>query len=154
QIRDGRVKVAPLFALMGGQGEYRPLFLTLLERSGREVRELARELLCSQFAKLWLTLSLRFGLILEAHGQDLLLEMSATGQPSGRFFIRDFEGLQVDWELRERLGLSRPADMPYSWDWHNAYAGWPYPYGHLVWYKWRISLNQYLHRVLKDLEGF
>lgn len=152
EIKEGRTLVAPLFSLLGGSGSHSPLLLTLLERNGMESRQWLEETLCAPFARLWLEMSLRFGLILEAHAQDLMLALSPDLQPLGRFFYRDFEGLQVDWELRHRCGLPACDPMPHAWRWRETYDTWGYPYGEFAWYKWRISLMHYLHFVLNELE--
>ena len=151
QIKENQWSVAPLFALMGGQ-HVRPLFLTLMERARLQPREFIEQVLCAKFARLWLEMTLRHGLILEAHGQDLMLALSPDLRALDRFYYRDFEGLQVDWELRRQHGLSMPANMPNSHAWHETYATWGYNYGQLVWYKLRISLLQYMHFVLAELE--
>ncbi len=151
EIKSDRLLVAPLFSLMGGQAA-QPLFLALIEQGRMQPLEFLEDVLCAQFARLWLALTLRFGLILEAHGQDLMLALSLDLQPLGRFYYRDFEGLQVDWELRRALGLSTPEHMPNACAWHETYSTWGYRYGELVWYKYRISLLQYLHFVLHELE--
>jgi hypothetical protein len=148
-IKTNRLTVAPLFALMGGK---QSLFLTLMEQARLRPLEFLEEVLCSKFASLWLNLSLRHGLILEAHAQDLMLAMTPDLRGVGDFYYRDFEGLQVDWELRFRRGLSAPANLPNASKWHETYATWGYRYGQLVWYKLRVSLLQYLHWVLKELE--
>jgi hypothetical protein len=151
EIKTNRVLVAPLFSLMGGRSA-QPLFLALIEQGRVQPLQFLEEVLCARFARLWLDMTLRFGLILEAHGQDLMLALSLERQPLDRFYYRDFEGLQVDWELRHALGLSTPANMPNARTWHETYATWGYRYGELVWYKLRISLLQYLHFVLHELE--
>lgn len=151
EIKANRLLVAPLFALMGGQ-HAQPLFLRVMEQSRLRPLEFLESVLCHKFARLWLEMTLRHGLILEPHGQDLMLAMTPDLSTLDRFYYRDFEGLQVDWELRRRLGLSMPANMPNSRAWHETYATWGYRYGHLVWYKFRISLLQYLHFVLAELE--
>lgn len=151
EIKANRLLVAPLFSLMGGQ-QVQPLFLTMMERARLQPGEFVEEVLCSQFSRLWLEMALGQGLILEAHGQDLMLAMSPDLRTLDRFYYRDFEGMQVDWELRRRKGLSMPANMPNAHTWHETYARWNNRYGHLVWYKLRISLLQYLHFVLAELE--
>lgn len=151
QIKANQLSVAPLFSLMGG-AHARPLFLTVMEQARMRPLEFLEEVLCSKFARVWLEMTLRHGLILEAHGQDLMLAMSPDLRILDRFYYRDFEGLQVDWELRRRHGLLMPANMPNSRAWHETYATWGYRYGQLVWYKLRISLLQYLHFVLAELE--
>lgn len=152
QIMDGRVRLAPLFSLLGGSPGHEPLLPTLVERSGMEPVQWVEQVLCASFAPLWLEMALRHGLILEAHAQDLLLGLSADGTPSGHFYYRDFEGLQVDWELRRGHGWPAPHDMPNAWAWRETYGTWGYRYCDLLWYKWRISLFDYLHFVLNDIE--
>lgn len=73
--------------------------------------------------------------------------------PQGRFYYRDFEGLQVDWALRRQLGKATPPTLAGQWCWHDAYDSCGnHRYAHLVWYKWYISLMQYLTPVLKQTE--
>jgi hypothetical protein len=153
EIISGHVRVAPLFSLIGGEGERRPLLLAMLERAGTPPLQFVDEMLCKPVARFWLELCMRFGLIIEAHGQDLLLELSTAGQPTGRFYYRDFEGMQVDWELRRRLGYSAPDALAHSWQWREAYDTWEnFPYGALPWRKWYVSLYQFLRMVLREVE--
>lgn len=153
RIKQGHVRVAPLFSLLGGDGDRTPLLLTLLERTGMQPLQWVEQVLCAPFARLWVETSLAHGLVLEAHAQDLLLELTLELTPTGRFVYRDFEGLQVDWELRRRRGGSSPADMPHAWLWRETYAGWDYPFSDLIWYKWRISLFDYLRLFLFEVES-
>ena len=151
-IKAGRVLTAPLFSLLGGAGKHTPLLLTILERNDISALRFVEETLCAAFAKLWIEMSLRHGLILESHGQDILLALSPDLVPLGRFYYRDFEGLQVDWELRRRQGLPPPHAMPHDWSWRETYATWGYRYSEFAWYKLRISLFTYLHLVLNETE--
>ncbi|MDY6947256.1 MAG: IucA/IucC family C-terminal-domain containing protein [Pseudomonadota bacterium] len=153
QIVEGQVWVAPLFSLLGASEARQPLLLTLLERSDMEPVRWVDQVLCASFAPLWLEMTLRHGLILEAHAQDLLLGLHADGVPSGHFYYRDFEGLQVDWELRRARGWPAPHDLPNAWAWRETYATWGYRYSDLLWYKWRVSLFDYLHFVLNEVEA-
>lgn len=152
EIKEGRAQVAPLFSLLGGEAGRVPLLLTLLERSDTQPVRFVDELLCASFAPLWAELTFRHGLILEAHGQDLLLGLSAQGIPSGHFYYRDLEGLQVDWELRRHRGW-QPPDLPNGWAWRETYGTWGYRYCDFIWYKWRISLYGYLRLVLAEVES-
>lgn len=154
EIVRGAVRVAPLFSLLGGEeSEHEPLLLTILERMEVPAVQLIDDVLCKPFAKLWLDLCLGFGWILEAHAQDLLLELTPQLRPTGKLFYRDFEGMQVDWELRRRLGRPTPDDLPNAWQWRDAYDTWGASrYCDLIWYKWRISLVQFLHMVLHETE--
>jgi hypothetical protein len=152
EVMSGRVRLAPLFSLLGGGEGRQPVLLTLLERTGMEPVKWVEQVLCATFAPLWLEMSLRHGLILEAHAQDLLLGLGGDGLPSGQFYYRDFEGLQVDWELRRARGWPAPHDMPNAWAWRETYGTWGYRYCDFPWYKWRISLYNYLHFVLNEIE--
>ena len=95
---------------------------------------------------------LRFGLLLEAHAQDLMLALSPNLAPLGTFFYRDFEGLQVDWELRRARGFPDATALPLAWRGYDAYATWGHPHTQLIWYKLHISLFDYLHFVLHELD--
>lgn len=152
EIKDGSATAAPLFSLLGGDEGRVPLLLTLLERTDKEPVQFVDELLCSSFAPLWADLTFRHGLILEAHAQDLLLGLSAQGDPTGHFYYRDLEGLQVDWELRSHRGWPEP-DLPNRWAWRETYGTWGYPFCDFLWYKWQISLFHYLRMVLFEVEA-
>jgi hypothetical protein len=153
EILDSRLLVVPLFSLSGGSENNQPLLPGVIARSGMQPLEFVDDVLCSQFAKLWLDLTMRFGLILEAHGQNVMLALSPDLATLGRFFYRDFEGLMVDWRLRQARGLQQPLDMPYAWSWHEAYGSMDAgtPHVELVWWKLWMSLYAYLHYVLDPL---
>lgn len=151
-VRRNQIHAAPLFALLGGAGERVPLLLSLLQSSVENPHEFVERILCRPFAKLWLEMALGQGVLLEAHGQNMMLALSRDGVPSGEFFYRDFEGLQVDWELRAAKGLAAPQCLPRSFEWHETYATWGYPHSQLIWFKLYISLFDYLHFVLHEVE--
>jgi hypothetical protein len=148
----GGLVPAPLFALMGGSMEHPPLFVELVRRYGARAFEVLDEVLLAKFAVLWVDLVFDFGLILEAHGQDLLLMLSADLAPVGGFCYRDFEGLTVDWALRRARGLREPS-LPHTFEWFSTYETWGYPMYQLVSNKIRISLFDYVHLVLAQLES-
>jgi len=156
EIREGHIVVAPLFSLVGGTGAYKPLFLTIISRSGMLPLQFVEDVLCSKFSILWLRMSMCFGLLPEVHSQNLLLGLSPSLAPIGRFFYRDFDGLLVDWALRRANSLHEPADMPCSSSWYETYgtlfAG--SEYCELVWWKMKVSLYAYLHSVLDDLNNY
>jgi hypothetical protein len=151
-LRRNQIHAVPLFALLGGVGERVPLLLSLLQQCAENPQELVDRILCRPFAKLWLDLALRQGLLLEAHAQNIMLALSPNGVPLGEFFYRDFEGLQVDWELRTVRGLPTPQSLPRSFEWYETYATWGYPHSQLIWYKLYVSLFDYLHFVLHEVE--
>jgi hypothetical protein len=151
EIRDGDLILAPLFALMGGSEQHRPILLRLVDRHGSGAFEVLREVLLAKFAKLWVSLVFDKGLILEAHGQDLLLALSPDLMPLGEFYYRDFEGLAVDWALRG--ARRRPAALPNAYDWFSTYETWGFLRYQLVSTKLMVSLFDYVHLVLAELES-
>jgi hypothetical protein len=153
ELRGEDIVACPLFALMGGSASHQPLLLTMVQRFGLQVVESVADILCSRFASIWLDLWTRFGFILEAHAQDLLLSLSRDLLPLGGFFYRDFEGLAVDWELRRARSLVEPVEMPHSWCWHDTYATWGYPTYQMTSCKLRTSLFDYTYFVLTDLNA-
>lgn len=151
EVMDGSVVVAPLFALMGGNAENPPVLLQLMEKQRAGALEVLEEILLARFAKLWVDLVFDHGLILEAHAQDLLLALSPDLVPTGRFYYRDFEGLTVDWALRRVRRLREP-ELPHAFEWFSTYETWGHPRFQLVSNKMFISLFDYLHLMLAELE--
>lgn len=152
EILSGEARVAPLFSLIGGDEEHVPLLLRMLQKTTKQPLQFVDDILCASFASLWVEMALRHGVILEAHAQDLLLGLSADGMPSGHWYYRDFEGLQVDWRLRRACGHPPPDDLPHAWAWRETYDTLGHRYCDFVWYKWRTSLQHYLHHVLNEIE--
>ena len=151
EMIENLVFAAPLFSLFGGQTK-RSLLLDLLEHADMSALQFLQEVLCEPFARLWVEMSLGFGLMIEAHGQDLLMQLSPDLKPIPRFYYRDFEGLQVDWQLRAARGLSTPIRMPRECCWFDVYDTWGFQYSQMAWYKLHISLFNFVDLVLKELE--
>ncbi len=152
EVLEGRVIPAPLFALMGGSEGHPPLLRELMERMGCGARDALEGALLARFARLWVDLVFDFGLILEAHAQNLLLALSPDEVPLGCFYYRDFEGLTVDWALRRAKGLAAE-ELPGAGEWFATYETWGYPLYQLVSVKLLTSLFDYLELVLGELES-
>jgi hypothetical protein len=150
-MKNDTLFVAPLFSLLGGTGDYEPLLLTILKRNGSEPLQFIQDALCAPFAKLWLEMAMRFGLLIEAHAQDLMIGLSRDLKPIGQFYYRDFEGIQVDWELRRFYGLSVPDNMPRACSWFETYCTLGYSGAQQVWWKWFLSLQNYTEFVLDKI---
>lgn len=153
EIVRGGVIAAPLFSLIGHDSSHTALLRQILDAGRVTVREILEEVLLARFARLWLDMAFDFGLILEAHGQDLLLALSRDLVPLGGFYYRDFEGLAVDWALRRARGLPEPDNLPHGFEWFSTYETWGYPLYQLVSMKLWISLTDYIHLVLGELEA-
>lgn len=96
-------KRAPLAGLIVRQvprGRWRPFF-ALTHSSARLPVGLQRRLL-EGAVKAWLRAAIDFGLSLELHAQNLLVQVDARGLPTGRFGYRDLDGLTADAPYLER----------------------------------------------------
>lgn len=153
EIKSDQVIVAPVFSLMGGNAKSRPLLLQLMELERAGAREILENILLANFAEVWVDLVFEFGLIIEAHAQDLLLALSSRLVPLGTMYYRDFEGLAVDWELRRARCLPSPEGLPHAFEWFETYETWGYPLYQLVSTKITASLFDYLNLVLGELEA-
>jgi hypothetical protein len=153
EISEDRCLVVPLFSLLGTKPSGQPMLPDLVERSNMTSIDFIEEILCAPFAQLWLELSMGHGVILEAHAQNMLLCLTPNMRPLGRFFYRDFEGLQIDWELRAIRRLETPAGIPSACAWHITYNTLGYPWSQMAWYKLYCSLQDYMHRVLDPLNN-
>lgn len=153
EVKGGNVILAPLFALIGESAGHPPLLLRLMEAAGAAAREVLEEVLLAKFAKTWVELVFEHGLILEAHGQDLLLALSPDLVPLNALYYRDFEGLAVDWALRRAKGLPIPESPPDAFAWFSTYETWGYPLYQLVSVKLMTSLSHFLDLTLSDLES-
>jgi hypothetical protein len=152
EIRNGSVVPAPLFALIGGGGVHTPLLLDWMAKGRVDARAILEQILLEKFAGLWVDLVFDLGLILEAHGQDLLLGLSQDLIPLGGFYYRDFEGLTVDWALRRARGLPE-VSLPHTCEWFSTYETWGFPLYQLVSQKLFVSLFDYTHLVLAEVEA-
>jgi len=150
-ILNSQCSLVPLFALTGGT---QPLLPAFLANGSESALDFAQRILCSSFAELWLTLTLRAGLLLEAHGQNLLLEASPDLDPTGVFFYRDFEGFYVDWRLRSSMRDfdTTGAQLPGCETWWRTYGSSEMAHPGCLWKKLTNSLAQYTQLVLQELE--
>jgi hypothetical protein len=99
-IARGRSTLLPLFSLWASGRRSRPLLLCLAERCGAKPLDFVREVLVSGYARIWCALTVRHGLALEPHAQNLLLEVDAGGRVPGRIWHRDMEDLHIDYAYR------------------------------------------------------
>ncbi len=152
EIRKGTIIPVPLFALASHGPDQRPLLLTIAERAGLKLNDFLEDVLCRNFSAMWVDLTMRAGLCLEAHGQDLLLALSSDLVPINRFYYRDFEGLQVDWGLRASFGKTSPTALPRADRFFDTYYTWGHPCSQLAWYKLHVSLYGYVHLVLREID--
>jgi hypothetical protein len=149
EIKDNRTIVVPLFSLFGGDAS-RPLLLRrVLDACGLEPARFVEEAICAPFARLWVQMTFRHGLLLESHAQDLLLALTPTLVPLNRFYYRDFEGMQLDFDLRNERNSRSDRAMPCSHRWYETYGSYGYRYSQLVSYKLHATFFNFVDWVVR-----
>jgi hypothetical protein len=99
--------LVPLFALakMPPKGG-KPYVLVLAEKAGLSPREFITRELIDRFVEQWVTLAVDYGILMEPHGQNLMLELNRRGKFTGRFVHRDFGGFNIDLRhVRDHFGI-------------------------------------------------
>jgi hypothetical protein len=124
-ILEGKTKVVPMFSLYAkpaGRGE--PMLATMIKKSGMDPQRFVREKITRPFAKQFMALGLKNGVVMEPHAQNVLIEVGAKGQPTGRFFHRDLGGFNVDYQHRaemKRPDAHTPTITTRAEDYHEAH---------------------------------
>ncbi len=100
-------RLVPLFSLYAKPSDGGPTLLEkMVEASGRDGAEFFAERILTPFIAQWTELQVRFGISMEPHAQNVLLELDRNGMPTGRFVHRDFGGFNIDLEFaRTQLGI-------------------------------------------------
>lgn len=109
----GNVRIVPLFALYAEpQNGESPLLAKMIAQSGMTAEAFIQERLIRPFAKQWFELTLKLGIFLSPHAQNVFVVLGRDGLPNGRFFHRDLGDAAVDIPYRERLGIATPRSLP------------------------------------------
>lgn len=89
-----------------------PLALRMAKATGKDPRRFIIENIIEPFVEQWATLAIDHGVLMEPHGQNILLEVGSDLRPTGRIVHRDFGGFNIDLNyVREQYRLN-PADLP------------------------------------------
>lgn len=106
-VRDGKSRLIPMFSLfVAAEGGTPPLLVEMIKASGMDPRRFVAEKITRPFAQQFMELAIRNGVVMEPHGQNLLIELGSNGQPTGRFFHRDMGGFNVN--FKHRINMKRP----------------------------------------------
>jgi len=113
EVTRGQVRVVPLFSLYAEPaGGGRPLLADMIEKSGMTAEAFVKDKIVKPFAKQWIELTVRSGIIPEPHAQNVLLELGRDGLPTGKFVHRDFGGFNIDFDHRRQSGRALPRSLP------------------------------------------
>ena len=93
-VADGSV-LMPLFALYA-QKPGGSLLRQMASRASLAPSELASQLIVEPFVTAWVDWAVNGAVVMEAHAQNVLLELTPDGIATGRFFLRDLGGFEID----------------------------------------------------------
>ena len=112
-VASGKTRLVPLFSLYAKRpGGKAPLLAQMIRDSGMSAEAFVRTKIIRPFARQWLKLAVDRGITMEPHAQNVLLEIRPNGQPTGRFFHRDFGGFNVDFAYRKQRALPAASKLP------------------------------------------
>ncbi|MBN2361357.1 MAG: hypothetical protein JXR83_18040 [Deltaproteobacteria bacterium] len=96
-VLEGRTALLPWFALTHSARDGGEALLPAWQRRERvDLLSHVQRALLRPFLRAWMASALEQGWCAEVHAQNLLVELDAAGRLSGRFFVRDIEGVYAD----------------------------------------------------------
>ena len=95
-ILRGERQAISFSSLMAERPGRKPLIFDVIAASGLEPAEFVRKYLLEPYLRMTETFIQEAGLTIEAHAQNLLLEVDAKLRPTGKLALRDFGGLWPD----------------------------------------------------------
>ncbi len=103
EIVHGKNTLVPLLSYVANHPEG-SLMLQNAKQKKMTLELFVQNVLMPSLIKKFLTAA-SLGVAIEAHQQNLLLELDKNGLFTGRIFYRDLDGCRVDFDLRKRLGF-------------------------------------------------
>jgi hypothetical protein len=103
----GAPKYIPGFALTASPNRgSKPILIQMIEQSGLSPSEFIQTKVIKPLIQAYAYLTFKHGIVGEPHQQNLLYELSAKGELTGKVIFRDLDAFKPDIELRHLLGLS------------------------------------------------
>lgn len=96
EIIDGKNKWLSFSALMSPNRQPRPLILEVIKKSGLSSHEFFEEYMIKSYLTMFENLSLKNGINFEPHSQNLVFETTLDLKPTGKWVLRDFDGVWTD----------------------------------------------------------
>ena len=99
----------PFFSLYARNADGVSILQKMIEQSGEEPEQFIVERILRPFACAWSDWAVEGPIVMEAHAQNVLLELNREGLPSGSFFHRDMGGFT----LNGNVSMVRTSGLPY-----------------------------------------
>ncbi|HEY4548048.1 MAG TPA: IucA/IucC family C-terminal-domain containing protein [Pedomonas sp.] len=142
--------LVPCFALYGGDLNHPgdpPLIVQMIERSGLQPEAFLVDHILIPVVECWVEVARNWGVLLESHGQNTLLELDENFLPE-RVVHRDFDAW-VDLDTRQRRGLA----VPFAGAGVGGSSDYPAPPRYSLVYD-RFIGHEFFDYVLKTLRPF
>lgn len=115
------VDFVPVFSLLSRRKDGGTWLAQLINVSEMSAYDFISENLLRPFARQWTRLVVEEGFIPEPHAQNLLVEMTRTGDLTGTFVHRDMEAFYVDLRHRSKAHKYVPTTLPTVSSLHKNY---------------------------------
>lgn len=117
-LQKGETKLVPLFSLYSVDKNGRSLLQDLADKAKVTPEDFVKRHILNPFYNGWVRWNLEGGVAMEAHAQNVLLELDSKNNPTGRFVHRDLGGFSID--LRSPQAKNQPT-LPIFTDRKNDY---------------------------------
>jgi len=108
----GTTSLLPAFSLISRRGTRAPILVDLIKRSRRRAEAYVMDCLLAPYVSALAYLLFEQGLQYEGHPQNVLLEVDARDQPTGRLVLRDLSDTTVNIAFRVAKGRALPVLAP------------------------------------------
>lgn len=115
--------LVPLFSLYARNGNQTTLLEDMAKRAGMKPADFFAEKILKPFYEGWVDWNVNGAITMEAHAQNVLLEVDKNGDPTGNFVHRDLGGFNLDTKsplYRERAKLDIFTDL--DTDYHQQFS--------------------------------
>ncbi len=123
EILENKVKYVPLFSLYAPDTNGRSLLQDLAEKMKLTPEVFVKLHILEPFYKGWVNWGIDGVVTMEAHAQNVLLELNSDGFPTGRFVHRDLGGFNID---ISKISAKEKAKLPVfsnlSEDYHQGFV--------------------------------
>lgn len=118
----GETKLVPLFSLYAKAPGGETLLESLARREKMEPEEFVKKFILKPFHQGWADWNFNKSVTMEAHAQNVLLELDANGKPTGRFVHRDLGGFNIDLSEQKAMSKKLPVFSTLEQDYHQKFV--------------------------------
>lgn len=132
---DDAVVRIPLFCLWSKDrrcADDAEFLVQLIERAGADPLEFLLREIAAKIIWIFLYFAFRFGVLLEMHGQNVLVEFDRRSGRIAKIVIQDMESVKTDYAYQRRLGLDAELFKPVSNNANDDEQAWSLSFDHRI----------------------